>query len=124
MPAYTFSTSLGSCTVTWNTAGLTSFRLSESGPLAGGRPEAPEPAPPWALALADRVQRHLAGDLQDFSDLEYDFSGLPDFTRDVLRATLAVKAGRTATYGDIALALALPPAASRFSASRRAPGTG
>ena len=54
-----------------------------------------------------------ARDLQDFSDLPYDFAALSEFNRAVLRATLNVKPGRTATYGEVALAIGQPAAASR-----------
>ncbi len=59
------------------------------------------------------MQRHLAGEPQDFSDLRYDFANVAEFNQRVLRATLAVKSGRTATYGEIAAAMLEPPAASR-----------
>ena len=42
----------------------------------------------------------------------YDFARLPEFHRAVLRATLGVKSGHTATYGAIAAALGQPPGAS------------
>jgi len=60
-----------------------------------------------------RVQRHLGGDPQDFSNLRYDFTALPEFHRAVLHAALAVKAGHTTTYGAIAAAPGQPPGASR-----------
>lgn len=118
MPEHTFATPLGHCALAWNDAGLTHFRL----PVASGAVDAATPTdgpteaqspPAWVQAIAVRVQRHLAGELQDFSDLRYDFSSQPDFTRDVLRATLEIKAGHTATYGDLAATLGFPPATSR-----------
>ncbi len=59
------------------------------------------------------MQRHLAGEPQDFADVPYDFSAVPGFNQRVLRATLAVKAGRTTTYGKIAAAMGEAPDASR-----------
>lgn len=111
MPSATFSTPLGSCGIRWDKDGLTGFSL----PNADHRPD-PDPAsapPPWVEMIAARVQRHLAGELQDFSDLRYDFAAVPAFNQRVLRATLAVKAGHTSTYGQIAAAIGEPPAASR-----------
>jgi methylated-DNA-[protein]-cysteine S-methyltransferase len=108
MPRATFPTALGACALSWSDAGLTGFEL----PAALGRDDdAPVPA---ALApLVARVQQHLAGQLQDFSDVRYDFARVPEFHREVYRATLGVKAGQTASYGDVAARLGQPPGASR-----------
>jgi methylated-DNA-[protein]-cysteine S-methyltransferase len=97
--------------VDWTDAEVTGFFLpgGEAPPLASA-----EDAPPaWIRRIIDRVQRHLGGDAQDFSDLPFAFSALPEFHRAVLRATLAVKSGYTATYGDLARVLGQPPGASR-----------
>ena len=59
------------------------------------------------------MQRHLAGELQDFADLAYDWSIVTDFQRRVLRAVLAVQPGRTATYGDLARTIGAKPGAAR-----------
>lgn len=110
MPRATFSTPLGPCGIAWNEAGrVTHFDL----PGAAARPDDATNLPAPIAAIAARVQRHLAGDLQDFSDLPYDFTGVAAFNQRVLRATLAVKAGCTSTYGQIAAAIDEPPAASR-----------
>jgi methylated-DNA-[protein]-cysteine S-methyltransferase len=112
MPQTSFATPLGLCAIAWNDTDLTSFHLPDSSRPPGDA--APPSVPPPAVqAVIDRVQRHLAGDLQDFSDLTYDFSPHPPFMAEVLRATLDVKAGHTATYGDLATALGQPLAASR-----------
>jgi len=111
MPHATFPTSFGDCVVSWGDAGLTGFGLPGTTPALTSEPVS-EP-PPWVQAVIARVQRHLAGDPQDFSDVRYDFSGVPEFNRRVLRATLAVKAGHTATYGEIAAAIDEPTGASR-----------
>lgn len=112
MSHVTFPTALGACALVWNDSVLTAFGLP------GGQhrlpAEAPTPTPPpWISAIIARVQRHLAGDAQDFSDLPYDFDRIPEFHREVLRATLAVKSGHTTTYGAIAATLGQPPGASR-----------
>ncbi len=112
MPHASFSTALGQCAIAWHDAGLTRFLLPDPArPLAAGDGESEPPS--WVQAIVERVQRHLAGELQDFSDLNYDFSSQPPFVRDVLRATLGVKAGHTATYGELATAIGQPLAASR-----------
>ncbi|MBL9199241.1 MAG: MGMT family protein [Opitutaceae bacterium] len=109
MPRATFPTALGRCAITWHEGGLTSFSLPEALPRSDDTAE----APPEIAALITRAQRHLAGQPEDFADLNYDFSEVGEFHRRVLRATLAVKSGRTATYGEIAAAIGEPPAASR-----------
>lgn len=111
MPHATFSTPLGTCAIAWNDAGLTRFLLPDPERPAGGQTEAVPPA--WVDEIIARVKRHLAGETQDFSDVRYDFSRVPDFVRAVLGATLEVKAGHTATYGELATAIGQPPAASR-----------
>jgi methylated-DNA-[protein]-cysteine S-methyltransferase len=110
MPHATFSTPLGICAIAWNDNGLTRFLLPD--PERGtGNTEADPPT--WVHDVIERVQRHLTGDAQDFSDVRFDFSRLPEFVRVVLRATLEVKAGHTATYGEIATAIGQPLVASR-----------
>jgi methylated-DNA-[protein]-cysteine S-methyltransferase len=64
-------------------------------------------------AIAERVRRHLSGELQDFSDVRYDFANVPPFNLAVLRATLAIRAGVTASYGEIAQAIGHTPGVSR-----------
>jgi methylated-DNA-[protein]-cysteine S-methyltransferase len=111
MPHATFSTPLGDCVIAWGDAGLTGFSLPGPDRRCGGE-SAAEP-PPWVGAIIARVRRHLAGDVQDFSDLNYDFAAVPAFNQRVLRATLAIKAGHTSTYGQIAAAIGEQPVASR-----------
>lgn len=108
MPRTTFETALGRCAIAWSDAGLTGFELPE----AETRPDDAPPSPVVADVIV-RVERHLRGDLQDFSDLIYDFALVPAFNADVLRATLGVKPGSTCSYGEIAAILGQPPAASR-----------
>jgi methylated-DNA-[protein]-cysteine S-methyltransferase len=112
MPHARFPSPLGDCALAWHDAGLTAFFLPGSEERLPPLAEVAEP-PPWVAAIIARVQRHLAGEPQDFSDARYDFARVPEFHRAVLRATLAVKSGRTATYGAIAAALGQPPGASR-----------
>jgi len=160
MPAATFPTAIGDCTIAWSDRGLTGFALpatprfpstsvlsgaaregsDPSGPAirsvarerndpsgipaapaayrSGARNAAREAAgrphiPPALATIIARVQRHLAGDLQDFADLAYDWSRVTEFQSRVLRAVLAIKPGRTATYGDLARALGAKPGAAR-----------
>jgi O-6-methylguanine DNA methyltransferase len=111
MPHANFPTPLGDCTIAWGDAGLTGFSLP--GPDQRFTDESATEPPPWVAAIIARVRRHLAGDVQDFSDLSYDFSEVADFNQRVLRATLEVKAGHTASYGKIAASIGEAPVASR-----------
>lgn len=111
MPHATFPTPLGTCAIAWNEQGLTRFLLPDPERPSHGHTEAEPPS--WVRDIITRVQRHLAGELQDFSDVPFDFARLPEFVRAVLRATLLVKPGRTSSYGEIAHAIGQPAAASR-----------
>lgn len=113
MPQHFFPTDLGTCAFIWEKTELTGFRLpSPSDHLVQG-----ESPPPWLRSLTDRVQFHATGTLQDFSDLPYAFSTVTSFQREVYRQTLAIKPGHTRSYGDLALALNLPPGGSRAVAA-------
>lgn len=111
MPHATFRTPLGTCAIAWNDTGLTRFLLPDPERRSGGDTETEPPG--WVQAIIDRVQRHLAGEPQDFGDVRFDFSRVPEFERSVLRATLNVKAGHTSSYGELAAAIGQPPAAAR-----------
>ena len=109
MPRVTFTTPLGRCAISWYDAGLTAFELPEAAVH-----KADVTRPPAEIGdVIVRVQKHLAGEFQDFSDLHYDFSNEPPFQIAVLRATLNVKSGCTCSYGAIATALGETAAASR-----------
>jgi methylated-DNA-[protein]-cysteine S-methyltransferase len=110
MPHATFATPLGTCAIAWSDNGLTRFLLPD--PDRGTSDTEADP-PPWVHEIIDRVKLHLAGETQDFSDVRFDFGRLPEFNRAVLRATLAIKAGHTSTYGEIAATIGQSVVASR-----------
>lgn len=109
MPRVTFPTPFGLCALSWGLSGLTGFELPEAAVQPDDATEVPAPI----QQLAARVQRHLAGELQDFSDVKYDFRPVAEFPREVYYATLAVKAGQTSSYGEIAAKLGYAPGLSR-----------
>jgi len=124
MPHAIFPTAFGSCGLAWNDAGLAGFVLPDVDDaqlerrLAGRNPDAGAPvspgnAPPWVQEIIAAVQRHLAGDLQDFAGVRYDFASASDFQRRVYEFALTVKPGHTRTYGEVAKALGLPPGGAR-----------
>lgn len=110
MPHTTFTTPLGTCAIAWSDGGLTRFLLPDPERQSGNTESSP---PSWVAEIITRVQRHLAGELQDFADVRFDFSRVPEFVRSVLRAALDVKPGHTSSYGELAAAIGQPPAASR-----------
>lgn len=110
MPHATFNTPFGLCAIAWNEIGLTRFLLPDPERHPG---HTENPPPSWVGEIIERVKRHLMGEVQDFSDVRFDFSHVPEFVRSVLCATLSVKPGRTATYGDLATAIGQPLGASR-----------
>jgi O-6-methylguanine DNA methyltransferase len=103
-----FSTALGECSISWNERGISRFQL----PPARAVPTDSRPTPEIE-AVIERVRRHLAGQCERFNDLSYDLSLLSAFQAAVLRAALAIPAGQTRTYGQIAAAIGQPPVASR-----------
>lgn len=105
----TFDTPIGPCAIAWKETALKGFSLPDAAMHADDVAAPPE----WIAAVIARVRRHLAGELGDFSDLPYDFAAVPTFNAAVLRATLAVPAGQTRSYGEIARAMGEPLSSSR-----------
>jgi methylated-DNA-[protein]-cysteine S-methyltransferase len=120
MPYALFPTVLGTCGVAWNQIGLTGFQLpGEADDLTArkiaakaGDASAEDP-PEEVRAVIVGVQRHFQGQLQDFAGVALDWSRVSHFQRTVYHETWAIKAGFKRSYGDIARALALGPAAAR-----------
>ena len=87
---------------------MTAFQLPGDAAPAS-HPVAPlAEAPPWIRDLVARVQQHLAGKPQDFTDVLLEWGAVPPFARRVFEATRAVPAGQTRTYGDLARSLGEP----------------
>jgi len=111
-----FSTVLGVCSLRWSEAEVTGFSLPETSEIA------PTIAPPTDLpddiaALIERVRQHLRGIAQDFSDVSFAWETVTPFQQAVLRATLAIGPGHTASYGEIATAIGEPLSSSRAVAA-------
>lgn len=121
MPHTLFPTQLGTCGVAWNETGLTGFQLPENDvadterKLAARARSQPavEPRPEWLRRLIERVQQHLEGKLQDFTDAPLDWSRVSDFQQAVYLQTQAIKPGYKRSYGEIAKAMALGHEAAR-----------
>lgn len=106
MPAHTFSTPIGPCSIWWEGEALTRFKLLETAPDSVA-------LPPWLAPLISRVQNHLQQGGEDFADVSLDWESVTQFQSEVYRAALDIKSGQTATYGDLARAIGQPPGASR-----------
>lgn len=114
MPRVLFPTAIGPCSLAWNGADLTAFALPGTDQASSAEPTGlPAATPDWVRELVARVQRHLAGELQDFTGVALDYSRVAPFARRVYEATRKVPAGRTCTYGELAGMLGEPPGASR-----------
>ncbi len=121
MPHLLFPTPLGACGLAWGDSGVTGFQLpGDTEALTEARLCARDAwggpateAPPWVLQVVTRVQQHLGGRLQDFSDVPIDWSRASAFQRAVLLQAQSTKPGFKTTYGDIARSLALGPEGAR-----------
>lgn len=119
-----FETSLGYCGVSWRLFGeanlptLCFFQLPEvsvsetESRIAAycGKQQAAEP-PVEIRQIITRVCKHLAGQLQDFTDIHVDLSETGEFSQAVYHAARDIPAGQTRTYGEIAKAINRPTAA-------------
>ena len=119
MEGYTlFETALGSCGIAWSKGGITCIQLPEATPRETARrlrertQRSAATAPPsWVQEATDRIIRHLAGEVQNLSDLPLDMAKLGTFDRTVYEATRAIESGSSITYGGLARRIGAPGAA-------------
>jgi methylated-DNA-[protein]-cysteine S-methyltransferase len=112
MNRLSIQTALGTCTLLWEGDRVTGFRLPDARERDADAASA-APAPAWVLALARRIEAHMAGEMQDFADVPFDWERVGEFQREVYRVALGVKPGVTWSYGQVANALGLPPGGAR-----------
>jgi O-6-methylguanine DNA methyltransferase len=93
-----FPTVLGRMEARWKGRKLASLKFSE------------QPRTDCTKPLATSIQAHLAGEPQDFSDLELCYQDVSPFAQQVYRAARAVPCGSTTTYGEISKSLSKPGA--------------
>lgn len=122
---FLFDTPVGRCGIGWTGVGgshagptITQFQLPETTDgqteariaqaSAGKRVRTP---PPVIDTLVERIQKHLAGKLQDFQKVPIDLGTEPEFAQAVYAATRAILAGNVCTYGDLATGLGQPGSA-------------
>ncbi len=113
-----FDTALGRCGIAWRGERVVATSLPEGddarvlGALArrAGPTGAGEPPAAVAEGVA-AIRRLLAGAAESFAFLPLDLDDVPDFDRRVYDVALAIPAGETRTYGDVARAIGEPGAA-------------
>lgn len=66
---------------------------------------------PVLSPLAQRMKRHLWGEVQDFSDVELDLTSITPFAQKVYAEARRIAPGHVKSYGDLAKALGSPGAA-------------
>jgi methylated-DNA-[protein]-cysteine S-methyltransferase len=109
-----FDTALGTCAVRWTSTGIASVRLPSCGterlPRLDGRSDVPDDI----RHAIDGIVGVLAGQPLDLDFVALDERGLEPLQRDVYAATRRIRAGTTATYGEVARAIGRrDPAAAR-----------
>jgi methylated-DNA-[protein]-cysteine S-methyltransferase len=116
--SYTFfETSMGRSAIAWSEQGIARIQFPEATDanaaprLAADAELSREDPPPKIERAIARITRHLAGDLQDLRDLPLDFEGVPSFHQRVYRGALAIAAGCTVSYGELAANIGAPGAA-------------
>lgn len=103
-----FPTPIGHCGIAWRDESVAATHLPESTTSATAarlakRAKASEGQPPPAIqgAIAS-ITALLKGANVDLADIICDFNGIEPFSAAVYRATRAIPAGQTLTYGEIA----------------------
>ncbi|MGQ3357943.1 MAG: methylated-DNA--[protein]-cysteine S-methyltransferase [Phreatobacter sp.] len=113
-----FDTALGAVGLAWGERGLVAVRLPAATPAAtrasllARHPDAVEAEPPPAIrAVIDGIVALASGERVDLSAAPLDCDGLADFQARVTDVTLAIPAGETLTYGEVARRIGEPGAA-------------
>jgi methylated-DNA-[protein]-cysteine S-methyltransferase len=115
-----FTTALGSCGIAWRDDRVcaiqlpgrheTEVREELSRRIHGELREVATPRGAHAK-LVTRVQRHLDGTPDPFTDVELDLDGASEFSRQVYAEARRIPPGRTSTYGELADRCGQPGAA-------------
>ncbi len=113
-----FSTALGTCGVSWDAQGITSFLLPEAPGksvetrlkrMTGSKGASSIP-PSWIKELIEKVKAHLKGEAKEFSNLPLHFVETSEFMLSVYRAAQKIRPGEVATYGEMAISIGKPNA--------------
>jgi methylated-DNA-[protein]-cysteine S-methyltransferase len=119
-----FDTPFGRSGIAWDDRGITRIQLAEANAaataarMAGtGARRLRGKAPAFVADASDRVRRHLAGRLQDFTPLPLAMDHLPEPRRRIYAEARRVPAGSTVTYGELATRIGAPGAARAVGAA-------
>ncbi|PIR20432.1 MAG: cysteine methyltransferase [Deltaproteobacteria bacterium CG11_big_fil_rev_8_21_14_0_20_47_16] len=99
-----FKTDIGLCKLGWMDSHIQSVKIDVKGKVSNEIPS-------WLKPTVAKVQKHLSGKLQNFSDCPLDLSAVPLFHRSVYRVLCKVPAGKTVSYAELALRAGSPRAA-------------
>jgi len=114
----TFPTVIGTCGLSWNEKGLTSFSFPEKTDArtksnlkkVTGNTKATATPPPWIKKLISRVKTHLKGDAQNFSDVPVHFETSSELSLTVYKAIQKIPAGKVISYKELAVKIGKPNA--------------
>ncbi|MBX9689784.1 MAG: methylated-DNA--[protein]-cysteine S-methyltransferase [Candidatus Obscuribacterales bacterium] len=114
-----FDTAIGRMSISWTARGISGLHLPEENDektlnALKKRVAEMSEAPPCGFVqdAIKRIQLHLQGINQDFSDINLDLSKCSEFSRKVYAASRKIPAAALLSYGDIAREIGAP-AASR-----------
>lgn len=102
-----FHTAIGTCGLSWNEKGLTSFVFPKEG---NARVKSSSTAPAWIKKLVAQVKAHLKGDAQDFSKVPVDFGDSSELRRSVYKTIQKIPAGKVLSYKELAIKIGKPNA--------------
>lgn len=108
-----FETPLGWMSVAWQNKNLTSMQLPDKREMLVEQNEkhATQKNPPkWVGHIITKIQNHLSGDIQDFSDTPLALDTVTPFQKNVYQSALKIKPGTVVTYGDLAKSIGNPKA--------------
>lgn len=112
-----FDSSFGECAIVWSQNRVFSFYLPEDSvstlksKISQAEISRKSSFPPiWVDKLIIKIQKHLVGKLQDFSNVPLVLDCFSDFSQNVYRATRNIPAGSVITYKDICNQLGRPGA--------------
>ncbi|HEY1451110.1 MAG TPA: methylated-DNA--[protein]-cysteine S-methyltransferase [Solirubrobacteraceae bacterium] len=112
-----FETALGVCGVRWNERGITNALLPKERVLRDASDADPDDTPEPIRRAIKAIVELLEGEPSDLRSIALDERGVDEFQRRVYAATREIEPGETASYGEIARAIAAPAAAREVGAA-------
>jgi len=109
-----FETPIGCCAIAWRGDKVVATALPEDdrerlrSRFRGAEERRP---PPQIEAVMGAIRRLLEGEREDLSSVTIDLTASSEFERQVYAAAIAIPAGETLTYGELARRIGMPDAA-------------